>query len=181
MADTSDQQLIKNYLLGDEKSLEILVKKYLPVIYNFSYKYVGDEAQASDIAQETFVKAWKNLKKYKSDKKFSTWIFAIAKNCAIDYLRRKKEVSFSALEDEEGNNQFLNNVSAEDISFTDIESSEIKDAIQKLSPQQQVVIYLHYQQDQTFEEIAHILHEPLNTCKSRHRRALHELKEILTK
>ena len=88
--DYSDEQLINNYLKGDEKSLEILIHRYLKPIYNFVYRYVNNKQEAEDVTQEVFVKTWRNLKKFKRNKSFKTWIFSIAKNTAIDSFKKKK-------------------------------------------------------------------------------------------
>jgi len=94
MPEISDKKLIKQYLHGDEKSLGFLIKRYLKPIYNFVYRYVSEAASAEDITQETFVKVWKNLNKFDQRKHFKTWIFCLAKNTAIDFLRKKKEIHF---------------------------------------------------------------------------------------
>lgn len=93
----TDEQLIKNYLKGDDNSLEILIRRYLKPIYFFVYGYTKDEQKAEDIAQEVFVKIWKNLKKFDKNKNFKTWIFTIAKNTALDYLKKKKSCRFPIL------------------------------------------------------------------------------------
>ena len=85
----ADKKLIQQYLKGDEKSLEILVVKYLKLIYSFVYKNVGNPAEAEDITQEVFIKVWKNMKKFDQNKSFRPWIFQIAKNTSIDFLRKK--------------------------------------------------------------------------------------------
>jgi RNA polymerase sigma-70 factor (ECF subfamily) len=90
-----DQDLISKYLAGDEKSLEILIEQYLKPIYSFVYRYTGSASNAEDITQDVFVRVWKNLKKFDQNKKFKTWIFSIAKNAAIDWLRKKKTISLS--------------------------------------------------------------------------------------
>ncbi len=106
-----DRQLIYDYLKkGDEKSLEILIQRYLKPVYGFAYRYVGNVQEAEDIAQEVFVKVWKNLKKPAlslskgfDPKKgnFKAWIFTIAKNTAFDFLKKKKSLQFSDLQKEE--------------------------------------------------------------------------------
>jgi len=88
----SDEQLVGDYLKGDEKSLEILIKRYLGPIYGFVFRFVGNREDAEEIVQKVFIKVWWNLKKFKQDKNFKTWIFAIAKNTALDFLRKKKVV-----------------------------------------------------------------------------------------
>ncbi|MFA6919366.1 MAG: sigma-70 family RNA polymerase sigma factor, partial [Patescibacteria group bacterium] len=95
MSEYLDEQLVQQYLSGDEKSLEVLIQKYLKPIYNFVYRYVGDMANAEDLTQEVFVKVWKNIKKFDRKKSFKTWIFCIAKNTAFDYLRKKKSIPLS--------------------------------------------------------------------------------------
>ena len=84
-----EEQLVRDYLKGDENSLEILIGQYLKPIYSFIYRYVGNASEAEDITQEVFVRVWKNLKKFDQNKKFKTWIFGIAKNASIDWLRKK--------------------------------------------------------------------------------------------
>src|SRR3989338_5537868 len=104
MKNFTDEQLVKSYLKGDEKALEELVRRYLPVIYNFSRKYTGDPDNASDIAQEVFVKVWKNLKKFDTSKNFKAWLFTVAKHTALDWLKKKNALPFSLLKeaDEDG-------------------------------------------------------------------------------
>lgn len=182
----SDQELIKKYLKkGDERSLEFLVKKYLKPIFNFSCRFSLSAQEAEDITQETFVKAWKNLKKFDPEKNFKTWLFSIAKNTAIDFLRRKRTIPFSNFEDEKGENALTQNLAdpaplpPEIFDQKDL-SQKLATATKKLKEKYRLVLLLHYTEHFNFREIAEILQEPLDTVKSRHRRGLIALKEILT-
>src|SRR5258708_18528094 len=83
------QQLVAEHIAGNKQAFEILVSRHLNGVYNFVYKYAHDLDQAEDITQESFVKAWKNLKKFNSKYKFKTWLFTIAKNTALDALKKK--------------------------------------------------------------------------------------------
>ncbi len=184
MADDNDKIFIEKYLKGDEKSLEILIQKYLKPIYGLAYKYVGNVQEAEDITQETFVKVWRNLKKFDKDKNFKTWIFSIAKNTAIDFLKKKKAVSFSEFQNENGENTLLEKFI--DSSPLPNELLERKDmigalakAIDKLLPKYRQTLLLRHNDNLTFREIAESLGEPLNTVKSRHRRGLIMLKKYL--
>ena len=175
MQKLSDNEIVKRYLKGDEEALEVLIKRYLKPIYSFVYKNVGDSEAAEDITQETFVKMWKNLKRFQRSKSFKSWIFTIAKNSSIDFLRRKKQaVPLSFIE------EFLpeKNDFTEEIEQKSI-LADFKTAIKNLSPSYQAVVLLKYESGLTFKEIAKFLGEPLNTIKSRYRRALITLKGLL--
>ncbi len=183
--DRSDNQLIADYFKGDEKSLEVLIKRYLKAIYSFVYRYIGDFQEAEDITQDVFVKVWKNLKRFDRNKKFKTWIFSIAKNTRIDALKKKKTIPFSEFENEEGKNIFLeklvDNTPLPNELFEKRDIARIlTSAIEKLLPKYRMVLFLRYNDHFTFREIAETLGEPLNTIKSQHRRALRQLKKLLT-
>jgi len=169
MKNKDDAQLVNRYFKGDEKSLEILIKKYLKPIYGFVYKYIGNVQEAEDITQEVFVKMWRYLKKYDENKSFKTWIFSIAKNTCIDWLRKKKTIPLSEIEAGESDNFF------ERVSISQL----LESATEKLLPKYRTVLSLYYNDNLNFREIAERLEESSNTVKSRHRRALIMLKKDL--
>jgi RNA polymerase sigma-70 factor (ECF subfamily) len=184
MENNEDIRLITEYLDGDEKSLEKLFSRYLKPVYYFVHSYVGDPAEAEDITQATFIKAWKNLKKFKQEKKFKTWVLTIAKNTALDFLRKKKNSTFTELSDQEEGGKVLE--LAVDLLPLPAEvfdrerlSEEVESAISKLAPYYREVIQLYFMEQLNFREISEILGEPLNTVKSRQHRALIELRKIL--
>jgi len=173
MKELSDNEIVKQYLAGDEAALEVLIRRYLKQIYSFVYKNVGDIDAAEDIAQETFVKMWKNLKKFDKQKIFKSWIFTIAKNASIDFLRKKKTIPFSFVEEflfEKSD--FIKEIEQKNI------LANFKVAIKNLSFSYQAVILLKQESGLTFREIASQLGEPLNTIKSRYRRALIALRGL---
>ncbi len=181
----NDRQLIENYFKDDEKSLEILIGKYLKPIYGFIYRYVGNAQEAEDITQETFVKMWRNLKKFDKQKGFKTWIFSIAKNTSIDFLRKKKVITFSEFENERGESTILEKFI--DSSPLPNELLERKDlmgtlakAIGKLLPKYRKTLLLRHNDNLTFREISETTGEPLNTVKSRYRRGVILLKKLLS-
>jgi RNA polymerase sigma-70 factor (ECF subfamily) len=181
----TDEQLILEILDGGEESVKELFSRYIKPIYSFVSRYM-DGVEAEDAAQEVFVKAWRNLKRFDGKRKFSTWIFAIAKNTAIDWMRKKKSVVFSGFENEDGENILEN--TTEDPAPLPLEILEKKEvatellaAIGTLGKKYQAVLYLHYNDHFTFQEIAEIIGEPLDTVKSRHRRALISLRKLLVK
>ena len=144
---------------------------------------VRDREQVEDLTQETFVKAWKNMKRFDQKRNFRTWLYTIAKNTAYDWLKRKKEIPFSTFTDEEGES-WLENVADENILPDEILkrkniSEELDVIIQKIPPHYRAILLLHYKEDFSLHEIAEILGEPYNTIKSRHQRGLGKSKEFL--
>lgn len=173
----SDQQLIRDYLAGDEKSLEILIERYLKLIYSFIHRYVGSSKEAEDITQEVFIKVWRNLRKFNQQKTFKTWVFTIAKNTCIDALRKKKTIPFSSFENQKGENRLIETL-ADPSPLPDelIEQADIgqilTSAIDTLSPKYRMVLFLRYNDHFAFREIAESLGESINTIKTRHRRGI---------
>jgi len=185
LPDLNEAELIKKYLQGDEAALENLINHYLKPVYGFIFHLVNDARQAEDLTQEVFVRMWHNLKKFDQEKKFSTWIFSIAKNAAIDYWRKKKAVPFAEFIDESEDN-YLEETLADEAPLPDELfdrnnlSAEIQTALNQLPIAYRLVLLLYYQNDLTFQEIADSLDKSINTVKSQHRRALLALRKILT-
>jgi len=174
----TDQEVISQYLNGDEKSLEFLVKKYLKPIYGFVYKNVGDTASAEDITQEVFIRIWKNLKKFDQKKEFKPWIFQIAKNASIDYLRKKKTIPFSRFENEKGQNVLIENLSDSSPNLLKIlnDKKSLTAIMETLPKKDRNLLNLRHRDGLSFKEIADITNESVNTIKSRYRRIIINLK-----
>ena len=184
MEDYYDLMLITEYLAGRKESMEILIKRHLKSVYGFVYKYARNQQDAQDITQETFLKAWRNLKKFDKEKNFKTWLFTIAKNTALDFLKKKKTVPFVEFENEEGENVITETLADPAVSVYELLQKKdfaqtIKIAIAKLSPKYQAVLLPRYNNGLTFRDMAEAAGEPLHTIKSRYRRALIMLKKIL--
>lgn len=176
---SSDKNLIQQYLAGDEKSLEILIARYLKQIYSFVYKNVGSPADAEDITQEVFVKIWKNLKKFDQNKNFKPWLFQIAKNTSIDFLRKKKSIPFSRFENEKGQNALLENIAVKSLNLIETLSDKkvLATAMQTLTGKEQKIIMMRHNDGMSFKEISETLKESINTVKSRYRRTLTNMKK----
>ena len=178
-----DSVLIFKYLEGDSKSLDILIEKYLRQIYSFVYKNVGDEAQAEDITQEVFIKVWKNINKFDQNKDFKPWIYQIAKNTSIDYLRKKKSIPFSRFENENGQNFITDTITEKPANLLENISDKktLVTAMQGLSVKDQKIINLRHKEGFSFREIAEIFQESINTTKSRYRRTLLSMRKNIKK
>ncbi len=178
-----DKQLVKNYLSGNDAAFSALVKKYLKPVYNFLYQLTNDRSALDDLAQITFIKAWKNIKKFDHNRKFKTWLFTIAKNTAYDYFKRKKTIPFSNFIDAEGNNK-LENISEDEILPLELlekadAAKELENALAKIPGQYRIILLMRYKDDFSLQEISEVLNLPYNTVKSRHQRGLKALRQIL--
>lgn len=178
----SDEQLVRAFLKGDQAAFEILVRNNLSLVYNFVFKYVHTFEQAEDVTQETFVKIWKNLGKFNENYKFRTWALTIARNTALDHLKKKGLVSFSAMA--ESNPEYIDNLADPGPSVAQVlenldDLAVVGEAIAKLPENQRKVIELYYRRGFNFREISEGLKESINTVKTRHRRALAALRTLL--
>ena len=179
-----DNELIKNYLEGEEGSFEIIVKKYTRPLYSFVWRLCGNKESSEDIVQDTFLKVWKNLKKFDLERNFRVWIYAIARNSTYDFLRKKKLIMFSEMDNIEENSTFEENLAdttpIADQIFEEKETAKtIKEVIKSLSPKYKEVVILRHETGMTFEDISDTLKEPMNSVKSRYRRAIIQMQEML--
>lgn len=174
-----DSELITRYLKGEEKALEFLIAKYLKPIYNFVFNNVGSADNAEDITQEVFVKVWKNLRKFDQKRNFKPWIFQIAKNTSIDFLRKKKSIPFSRFENEKGQNPLVEKIIAAPLNLIEKLSNERTVAVvmQGLTDEDQKIINLRHIDGLGFKEIAETFQKSINTVKSRYRRILGNIRD----
>jgi len=178
-----DKAIIYEYIKGDQKALEFLVKRYLKPIYSFVYRNIGDVEAAEDVTQEVFVKVWKNIRKFDLNKDFKPWIFQIAKNASIDYLRKRKTVPFSKFENSLGQNMLTETLAEKGPNL--IESLNIKTEFEKaigsLSEKDKNLMQLRHSQGMSFKEIAQNMNLSINTIKSQYRRTIKNMQRKATK
>lgn len=180
----SDERLVSVVMSDDPEAMDTLVKHYIKPVYGFVYRLVGHRQDAEDVTQETFLKAWKQRKRYRRGESFAAWLFAIARNTAIDWLRKKKQIVFSDFDTPEGENVLLDTVAdtapLPDVLYEHIEEKErVQRLLATLSPLHREVLLLHYNEGLSFREIGLVLGKSLNTVKSQHRRALLALRDLL--
>ncbi len=180
----SDEQLIAAAREGDDGALPLLIRRYLAPVYRLAFGILRDKQEAEDAAQDTFFNIWRNLKKYTPGRQPKAWILGIARNAAIDRIRKKKPSVFSDFEDTEGENVLLETHAGTDplpdeAAFASADRALIAKAADMLPPLYREVLALHYGQGLTFDEIAAIINASINTVKSRHRRALIRLRSLL--
>jgi len=180
----TDEQLARQYADGSDQALEVLIQRYLPLVYGFVMRAIGDAPQAEDLTQEIFLKVWRGIKKYDPDKSFKTWIFTIARRTLIDYFRKKKIATVSVVESDDGNSDIFETIASDEPTALErLEKQELEKELEeyllKLSPEDRMLLLLYHGERITFAEIAAINQEPLDTVKSRHRRALIKLRKLM--
>ncbi|RLE19494.1 MAG: RNA polymerase subunit sigma-24 [Acidobacteria bacterium] len=178
---TEELQVIDAVLKGDVDRYEALVNRYQKPIINFIFRMVGNYEDATELAQDVFIKSYVSLAGFNRQYRFSTWLFRIATNRAIDFLRKRKVAVVSMEGDyEDYTPQYKSDGSSP---LETLEDGRLKtllgDAIQQLPPEYREVIVLYHVTETSYEEIAEITGLPLGTVKNRIFRARKMLKKIL--
>lgn len=179
----NDQQLIAQYLKGDEKAFETLLNRYREKIYTSIYLFVKDTAKAEDIFQEVFIKIIRTLRdgKYNHEGKFGPWAMRIAYNLCVDNFRRNKRHSvvqptdtfdiFDVLSSKELN--------AEQNIIRSQMHDKVRQLVDSLPPEQREVVILRHYADMSFKEIAALTRVSINTALGRMRYALINIRKMV--
>lgn len=185
----SDQEVVALARAGQETAYRELLRRYERPVFSLIYRMVRDRALAEDLSQDTFVKVLNALDSYRPEFKFSSWVFKIANNVAIDQLRRRELNTLSldgspdARTRDEVEATALQAVDRTELPLAELESKElgsmIEGAIAKLRPEYRSCILLRHVEGRSYEEIAETLDLPLGTVKTYIHRARHELREYL--
>ena len=185
-----DRDAVERSVQGNREAFDLLVEKYYKKIYNLAYRFVGDREEANDLAQEIFTAAYKNLKKFRGDAKFSTWLFQIASNRGknkFKYLKRRGHFvnRWQSNEDEDRDPLRSGIPDHSKNPETLLAGKEIQGIVQKaideLEPDHKEIVILRDIEGFSYEEIAQILNIAEGTAKSRLHRARMVVKEKLKK
>ena len=179
----SDAELVSTAIGGGEASFEELVRRYQRPIVSYVYRMLNDYDNSLDVTQEVFIKVYNSLERYSCDYKFSTWLYRIAHNAAIDHLRRNSMNSLS-LETETADGTYqLQIESPNPTPEQDRERSEwrseIESAVKQLPAAYRDLILLRHARDLSYDEIAEITDLPLGTVKNRLFRAREMMRGLL--
>jgi RNA polymerase sigma-70 factor (ECF subfamily) len=174
---------------GREAAFRELVRRYERPVFSLVFRMVRDSATAEDLAQDTFIKVLNHIDKYRPEFKFSSWLFKIANNVAIDHLRRRQLDTISM--DGSPNAATASDIEATSFDIADrsesaldqMEAKELGSAIERaigaLRPEYRSCIMLRHVEGRSYEEIAATLDLPLGTVKTYIHRARHQLREAL--
>jgi len=186
-----DEVLIQKSKNGDLEAFEQLVRRYESKVYTIAYRFMGNHADALDLAQETFLRLYQALPGFRGESSFMTWLYRIAANACRDEIRRQQKHGLLSLD---GGNSgggeaaagdcctARHNLGAAIVSPEEaLERRELNEAIQKclnsLSPEHRLVLVMREIQGMSYEEIAGVMNCSLGTVKSRLNRARHSFKE----
>lgn len=168
-------------LAGSQSAFEQIVRRFQRPMISLIARMVGDRALAEDLAQEAFVKAFRNLSAFDTTRRLSSWLFRIAHNTAIDALRRSR---LPALAMDPIDSTSAIGAPAAPACADPVEREALGDALeaalQRLRPDQRAAVVLRYDEDLSFEEIGHVLGIPEATARSHVHRARKELARYLT-
>lgn len=169
----TDKELVKRVQQGDKAAFDILVLKYQSRIINLVSRFVRNPADAMDVTQEAFIKAYRALPNFRGDSAFYTWMYRIAVNTAKNYLavqsRRPNEADqdISEIEQIEGDNALKEQATPEHMLLTDEIQSTVINAIENLPDDLRVAIMLREVEGLSYEEIAAVMDCPIGTVRSR--------------
>ena len=189
LATLPDADVVRLAQQGRELAFRELVRRYERPVFSLVFRMVRDRETAEDLAQDAFVKVLNHIDRYSPEFKFSSWLFKIANNVAIDHLRRRRietismdgsphassaaEVEATAFDLQSEQESALEEMEAKEL------GSAIERAIAKLRPEYRSCILLRHVEDRSYEEIAATLDLPLGTVKTYIHRARRELREAL--
>ena len=170
-----DGVLVANALSGRPEAFGTLVERYDRAVYHLALRTLRDREEARDAAQEAFFKAYRSLRTFKPEAKFSTWIFAITYHACCDRLSRRKRYSNEELPDRADAA-----AGPERVAVANDEAQRLRAAISALPEKYRTVITLYHLQGRQYEEIAQVLQLPMGTVKTHLFRAKEQLRKLLS-
>tara|TARA_R110001592_G_scaffold359340_4_gene665805 strand:+ start:45942 stop:46538 length:597 start_codon:yes stop_codon:yes gene_type:complete len=189
LSNISDQELVSQYLNGNENAFEALLRRHQQKIFSKIFFMVNKQELAEDLFQETFLKVINTLKggRYNEEGKFLPWVLRIAHNLVIDHFRREKKnqtisPNIGGAEDDFDLFQIIQNddENVEDLMIKDEIEKELINLLEYLPEEQRQVVYMRHFQDLSFKEISENTDVSINTALGRMRYALINLRKIMT-
>jgi RNA polymerase sigma-70 factor (ECF subfamily) len=177
----TDEELVEACLAGEESAFDVLLGRWEKRIRGAIYRLVGSDEEARDLCQEAFLKAYKSLRSFKQEARFSSWLYQIALNLCRDRMRRRRGKTMVSLDElEEGGAAMpVAGPTALDLLQERDTSRLVAQAVESLPGEQREVIILKEYQGLTFLEIAQVLDVPISTVKTRLYRGLDQLRSRL--
>ena len=179
MSQDQDQHYIDKVIDGDTNAFVVLVDRYKHMVFTLALRILKNKEEAEEVTQDTFLKAYGSLSKFKGDSKFSTWLYKVAYHSSLDYLRKRKRSIRTEAIDDYTVNKLVSHENILDAMEVAEDRMRIKKGIQELSGDDGILITLHYFEELSLSEISKIMDSNANTVKVRLFRARKRLAKIL--
>ena len=183
-----ESKLIEKCKKGDVLAFEQLIEAYQKKAYNIALRFMGNEEDAKDMAQDALIKVYRYIDSFKEQSSFSTWMYRIVVNTCLDEIRKRKKIISISIDGNDKEEQYkldsllpANNETPETIFLNNQRKEEIQKAIYSLNDDYRNVIILRDMNGFSYEEISILLNCAEGTVKSRINRGRNQLKEKLTK
>lgn len=179
MTTNNDQYIIEQIINGDTNSFSVLVDRYKDLVFTLALRMVKNREEAEEVSQDTFIKAYKSLDKFKGDSKFSTWIYKVAYNTSLDRIKKYKKAQLSVPIDEFTEKDVKTIETALDVIERDEKNKAIQKCLNKLPSDDAFLLTLFYFEEQSLEEIANIIGLTANNVKVKLFRSRKKLATIM--
>lgn len=157
MSNTDDLMYIKQVIGGDTNAFAVLVDRYKNMVFTLSLKMVKNREEAEEVAQDTFVKAYRSLNKFKAESKFSTWLYKVAYNTCLDCLKKKNRAQPVVAIDEYTEHEVVSLSNVVDSLEEKERSQMIQECLDVLPGEDSFLLSLYYFEEQSIKEIAKIM------------------------
>lgn len=176
----SDEELIKRICGGKSEEYGEVIKRYEKKLGRYIQRVVNRKDEVEDILAEVFLSAYKNIKGFDTKRKFGSWIYRIAHNKAVDFIKKQRNITISDEEiDDFWENLKSEDKLAEELAIDEEQKKEIEAAIEKLETKYREVIWLFFEEEKSYEEIADVLHTSVSNVGVMLKRAKEKLKRDL--
>ena len=181
MAQPSDEELVERAKQGDRRAFRMLVDRHKRMVFNVAWRMLRNREDAEDAAQEAFLRAFRSMRTFRGQAKFSSWLVQIAVNICLSFVEsvHAKQTFVELLEEADGTDSYFidGEMNPEDIVARKDFGERIRALVGTLPPRYLAVITLYYLEERSYQEVAEILEIPLGTVKTH----LHRAKECLRK
>lgn len=187
----TDEALVERTVRGDTRAYDELVTRWQRVIYNLVYRMLGKEHEAEEVCQDAFTAAYLNLKNFRREAKFSSWLYRIAINLSTSHLRKRRRAPWESLDEmhEKGALADFESVqwnlgahpSIEDHAIEHDRARRVRSSLERIPHDHRVILILKEYHGLTFKEISEVLNIPISTVKTRMYAGLNEMKKHLTR